>query len=435
MDVDVLKRVLLDQKKEMQDILQTSQLIPRELDAKSLLEAISIPNIIVILGIRRCGKSTFTLMHIQAIVTKFTYFDFTDERLTSFSTKDLNDIILVSEQLWGTQHLYVFDEIQNIEAWQLFVNRLRKTKSIICTGSNSNMLSGELATHLTGRYIAYTLFPFSFREYLMYKQIRFENQQQLTEFAYSTSGLAKILQHLDSYLTEGGFPEVISFGPRMAKQIYEDIIYKDIILRHRIRKVDVFRDFAQYLVGNFARPTTYASLSKTFQIKDKHTIAKYCRYLQESYLVVFVDRFSTKLKNTLRSPKIVYITDVGLLFSIKSRYDHERGRVMENVVAIELLRRTVNEERPPGIFYWKDENNHDVDFIILEDKKVIEIIQVCNVSEERLIPRRELDSFKYAARELRCERLTLITANLQGEIAIDKYKIRMIPLWKWLLRI
>jgi predicted AAA+ superfamily ATPase len=433
MDIEILKRVLVDQKNDMQKVLDSPSLIPRIFDTQPLINAISIPNILIIVGIRRCGKSTFANLIISQINEPFTYLDFADERLSSFTPEDLNDIIIASEQLWGSTDLFLFDEIQNVPNWQLFINRLRRTKRIILTGSNSKMLSGELATHLTGRYLPFLIFPFSFKEYLDFKKVRFESHQKLIEFAYSTSGLANILQHLDGYYHEGGFPEVILLGPQMAMRIYEDIIYKDLIIHYRIRKIDSFREIAQYVISNFARPMTYASLSKIFSIKDKHTVAKYIRYLQEAYLIYPIERFSTSLKTSLLSPKIVYISDPGLLYNVKNRFDNERGRLMENLVAIELIRRKANQTPPSQIFYWRDDNKHDIDFLILQEQKVEEIIQVCNVSEERYIPPRELESMVYAAKDLRCKNLTLITSNLQGQATIEKYTVKFIPLWKWLL--
>lgn len=431
MDIELLKNIIVDQKQELDEILSTSEIIIRDFPINEIKQALNHPNIAAILGVRRAGKSTlarFTSKNLKILAVNFD-----DERLMSFKAKNLNDILIASQQLFGDIEFFLFDEIQNIPGGELFVNRLRRTKKVMITGSNANLLSGELSTHLTGRYIHFVLLPFSFKEVLQLKKFDIMNETSRSKIIYSTTGKAKIIKELDEYMIKGGFPEYYKFGKMIVQNIYSNIIEKDIIIRHRIKKINEFKDIARYLIENFANLFTYTKLKKTFTIQDIHTIKKYIRYLQEAYIIFTIEKFSFKLKTQILSAKKVYVIDNGIIDVISTRVTQDRGRLMENLVAIELLRRKLYWNRFDQINYWSDYNNHEIDFVLLKSGKIIQLIQVSEIHDEKNIPDREVNNLLKASSELGCNEILIISWFFEAEKEYKGKKIQFLPLWKWIL--
>ncbi len=431
MDIEQWKNIIIDQKQELDEILSISKIIIRDFPIKEIKQALNHPNIVTILGVRRAGKST--LARLTSNKLKILTINFDDERLLSLKAENLNDILIASQQLYGDIEFFLFDEIQNISGWELFINRLRRTKKVIITGSNANLLSGELSTHLTGRYIDFVLLPFSFKEVLQFKKFDIMNETGRSKLVYSTPGKAKIIKELDEYMIKGGFPEFYKFGKRIVRNIYSNIIEKDIIIRHRIRKINEFSDIARYLIDNFANLFTYTKLKKTFAIQDIHTIKKYIRYLQEAYIILIIEKYSFKLKTQILSAKKVYIIDNGIIDVISTRVTQDRGRLMENLVAIELLRRKLYWNRFDQINYWSDYNNHEIDFVLLKTGKIIQLIQVCEIYDGKNIPEREVKNLLKASIELGCNKILIISWNYEAKKEYKGKKIQFLPLWKWIL--
>src|SRR3989344_797207 len=273
MELNILKRIIEEQRKELEKKFNEENIIERE-NTNEEKKFLKYPNILAILGVRRSGKSIFSLI-ISKQLKNFAYINFDDERLLNVKTEDLNKILQAFYELQDNVDLIILDEIQNINGWELFVNRLRRTKKIIVTGSNSNLLSGELATHLTGRYIDIKLFPFSFKEILSFKP-----NINLTE------DIAKLKKELKKYIEGSGFPEFLKFGSAIVIRIYEDIINKDCLRRHKVEKEKTFRELSNYLISNFSSEFTYSKLSKIFNIKDVHTVKNYVNYLKEAFLII-----------------------------------------------------------------------------------------------------------------------------------------------------
>ena len=383
--------------------------------AKNILKH---PNILAVLGIRRCGKSIFS--YLLAKGSKTGYINFDDERLIELKNEDFDKILTSFYELYGDLDYVILDEIQNVKHWELFVNRLRRTKKVILTGSNSKLLAGELSTHLTGRYLDIELFPFSFREYLL-KQ-GFKNST-----AYTSREKAEIINYLKEYLQIGGFPEVYKFGKAMISRIYNDILTKDILLKHKIKKIEELKKLANYLVTNSSQEATYSKLSKILEIKSMITISNWIGYLENSFLVFKVERFDFKLKQQFIAPKKFYCIDTGLLNSIGFQFSDNMGRLIENEVAIELQIR--KEKTSSKVYYWKDHQQNEADFVIKDDKTITEIIQVTYASSKNDIREREISSLLKASKALRCNNLTVITWDYEAE----ENNIKFIPLWKWLL--
>ncbi|MEA3458796.1 MAG: ATP-binding protein, partial [Candidatus Thermoplasmatota archaeon] len=397
------------------------------LPKEQLTNFLKHPNILTITGVRRSGKSVLSVQLLKE--KKHGYINFDDERLINIESKDLNNVLQAFYELYGPDvEYFVLDEIQNIKDWELFANRLRRTKKIVLTGSNSKLLSGELATHLTGRHIDFTLYPFSFKEYLT-----FNNIKPTKEDFYSTKKIVEIKKHLKNYIKLGGYPEVYKFGRSMLVRTYEDIIQKDILLRYNIKNKKTFRDLAKYLISNFSNEITYRKLKDVVSIKNDHTIKNYVDYLSTSYLTFILERFSFKLKKQIIAPKKIYCTDTGMINSIAFRFSENSGKMLENLVAIELLRRKSYWQTNLELYYWKDHQQREVDFVLKNGPKIEKLIQVNYASGKDEIDKRETESLVRASKALKCKNLFLITFDYDDEITIDDIEIKCMPIWKWLL--
>jgi hypothetical protein len=417
-----IKSIIREQREELRTIEKRERIIEREL-LHNAEEFLKYPNVLAILGVRRCGKSIFSYLIAKGKV--FGYINFDDERLAGTKTEDLNKILQAFYELYGDIEYVILDEIQNVKKWELFVNRLRRTKKVIITGSNSKLLAGELSTHLTGRYIDITLYPFSFREFLDINQIK----RQKT---YTTKEKAQILKLLDEYLRLGGFPEADKFGKAIIVRIYNDIITKDVLLRYKIKKIENIKELAKYLITNFCQETTYTKLANFLGVKRISTLSNWISYLEQSFLIFKLERFSFKLKQQIIAPKKFYCVDNGIVNTIAFRFSENIGYFMENTVAVELQRKkSLNFLKE--IYYWKDHQQNEVDFVIKYGKKVNQLIQVTYTQDKSEIKEREIKSLIKASPELRCNNLLIITWDYEAEENYKGKRIKFIPLWKWLL--
>lgn len=421
MQVEVLKRIITEQRDEFEKLFREYQIIKRE-RMEYVKPFLSHPNVLVITGVRRSGKSVFSILLAKELKEKFGYINFDDERLIELKTEDLDKVLQAFYELYEDVRLVILDEPKNINGWELFVNRLRRTKKVIITGSNSKLLSGELSTHLTGRHIDFTMYPFSFKEILDFKPD-----------IYLLEHIAKTQRRLDNYLEESGFPEFKKFGPRIIEGIYKDIINKDCLDRYEIKNKKTFKELSNYLVSNFSSEFTYSKLSNIFSIKDVHTVKNYVDYLREAFLIIVLDRFSPKLKQQVIAPKKVYVVDHGICNFLSFKLSKNLGSLFENIVCIELLRKqAVNPSLE--IYYWKDYQQNEVDFVVKEGKKIKTLIQACQDLSDTKTKGREIKSLIKSSKELKCKDLVIISREREGEETVDGVKIRFIPLWKWLLR-
>ena len=420
MEIESLKRVITDQKAELEGRLKGKDILLRKYTTY-VQQFLLHPNILAIIGVRRCGKSLFSYFLGKQQQEPMGYINFDDERLVAVKTEDLDKVLQAFYELYGNVTFVILDEIQNVQGWELFANRLRRTKKVIITGSNSKLLSGELATHLTGRYIDFTLFPFSFQELLDFHPN-----------LYLTEDRAKLNQKLSSYTAGSGFPEFRQFGSTMVVSILSDIISKDCIRRYDIRNETTFRELAQYLVSNFAAEMTYSKLGKVFGIKDVHTVKNYVNYLREAFVIIILERYSPKLKQQFIAPKKVYAIDQGFCNFVAFSVSPNKGKIIENIVAVELLRRkSVHPEM--NIYYWKNVRQQEVDFVVKEGPTVKQLIQVCFDINNEETKQREVESLVAASIELKCRDLLLITREYEATEKVAGKKIIFIPLWKWLL--
>ena len=376
----------------------------------------------VIVGPRRAGKSFFAI-HFLNKRGEFGYVNFDDEKLSEVANYD--EIVTAMNSIYNNPKFVLFDEIQNLPKWELFTNRLqRQGYKLIITGSNSNLLSKELATHLTGRHLLTNIFPFSFKEYL-----KFEGRE-LTN--------TEIKEELSKYLFNGGYTEILSKKVELKEYLsllFNSILYKDIIKRYKIRNPKQIEDLATYLMSNIANEYSYNSLAKIGKIKSSHTIEKYLSYLEESFILFSLSRFSYKVKEQLSSNKKIYCIDNGFIQAKSFKASPDLGKLYENLVACKLKKEEVDGELK--FYYWKNQQQEEVDFILQEGLKVRQLIQVCFDITNLETKNREIRALIKAGKELKCDDLLIITEDAESVEKVkwfgDKATIKYIPLWKWLL--
>jgi len=411
-----VRDALLLQKRELETRLK-EEYIEREGDLK-----LGQPIIKVIIGPRRAGKSFFAL-HFLKKAGNFGYVNFDDERLAGLTNYD--EIITSLNSLYNHPQEILFDEIQNLEKWELFVNRLqRQGLNLILTGSNSHLLSKELATHLTGRHFLILILPFSFKEYLR------SDKKEYTS--------TELREKLSQYLIEGGYPEPLMKNldkQEYISSLFNAIVYKDIVKRHRIRNPSEIDNLALYLISNIAQEYSYRSLTKNCGIKSSHTVEKYLGYLEEAFIFFTLNKFSYKVKEQLSSNKKVYCIDNSFIHANAFKVSPDWGRLYENQVAIELKKGELQNHFQ--VYYWKNQQQEEVDFVVKEGTKIKQLIQVCFNLQNAVTINRETRALVKASRELKCPNAIVITESLEREEEVewfgDKAKIKFIPLWKWLL--
>lgn len=375
----------------------------------------------VVLGPRRAGKSVFSIQMLHGI--EFAYLNFDDERLLKVT--DYDEFIKAIRQVYGETNNLLFDEIQNLKDWELFINRLqRQGFRIVITGSNAHLLSRELSSHLTGRFLQFQILPFSFREFLQAKNFSIDETIETKD----RQGL--LLNYLDEYMDKGGFPEIVvkNLEPKpYLATLFESILFKDIAKRYNVRFSKKLYDLGYYLITNHSSEFTSTRLKKTLGFSSVHTVENYVEYLSEAFLLFFADRFSFKLKEQLKSPRKVYSYDTGMAKSVKFSITHDTGKFMENIVAIELIRRGIEP------YTYKTANGKEVDFIIKKGNDIIELIQVSYDISDYDTKKRELSAIIKAGEELKCDRLTVITWDNQGVEPLKNKQVSFLPLWRWLL--
>ena len=426
MEIEKIKKIISDQKEDIETFFKNEKIIKRDVDLKVLRKFLSHPNVLVISGVRRSGKSVLALQILEK--EKYGYLNFDDERLAGFTSGDFNKVLEVFYELEGDLNYFIFDEIQNIKNWELFINRLRRTKKVIVTGSNAHLLSGELATHLTGRHINFTLYPFSFNEFLKYRGEEFKDRD-----FYSTKKIAQIKRSLNDYVAIGGFPEIYRFGKAIIGNVFEDILTKDILVRYKIKNQSAFKELANYSVSNFSQEISYSKLSHIFGIKDVHTVKNYISYLTSTYLIFVLNRFSFKLKQQIIAPRKVYCIDTGLINHLAFQFSENSGNLIENVVYLNFLHHQSYFTETGKVYYWQDHSQREVDFVVKKGRNITQLIQVCGDLKKSQTKEREIKSLLAASQDLMCDNLVIITWDEEGEEEFKGKKIKFIPLWKWLL--
>jgi len=400
----ILKETLRSIVKAQQKELESSEQGIARTSAKTI--EIALPFAVILSGIRRCGKSTL-LRQVMATTNSSYYFNFEDPRATSFELNDFQKLDEIFREEYGESSNYFFDEIQNIENWELFIRTmLDKKKHFLITGSNASLMSKELGPRLTGRHLKQELFPFSYCEFLNFTSKK------------------KGLDSFEEYLLKGGFPEYLKFGRSdILQELFNDIIMCDIVVRHKLRSPKVIKEMALYLISNIGVEFSYNRLAKTSNIGSTNSAIVFVSYLEDSYLLFTVSKFDYSLKKQVVNPKKVYLIDNGLADVNSVSFSSNRGRMLENCVFLEL-RRAGKE-----IFYFRE--NKECDFLVKERNAIVMAIQVCyELNEDN--KQREIDGLVEAMKKFNLPEGTILTLDQQDEIKISGKTIKICPVWRWL---
>lgn len=420
----MLREILIRQRKEL-EILLDKPFIERNA-TKDAKKFVTNDLIKVVLGPRRAGKSIFSAHLFRD--QKPAYVNFDDENL--IKVKNYDEIIKELHALYGNKKCLLFDEIQNLPDWELFINRLhRQGYNIMLTGSNAKLLSKELATSLTGRHVPIEILPFNFLEFLVAKKTFFKKDELIIS---ETKG--QLLNLLQQYMSSGGFPELVvkELEPKgYLDTLLASQIFTDIVKRHNLRLSQKIYDLEIFLLNNFASEFSYRKLSNQLGFSSVATLEKFLGYLQEAYLIYVLERYSHKTGERLNFPKKAYLVDNGYISAKAVQYSANSGKLMENLVFSELLKRGHKLNR--DLFYYKTKNNKEVDFILRSGSKIKSLIQVVYNIEKMGVKEREMNALIVAGIELKCKDLLVLTWDYEENVIFKEKKIKFIPIWKWLL--
>ena len=402
------------------------KILERELKIKEVEN-----KIITIIGPRRAGKTYFLFQLLRELKdNNFIYLDFENLALRDLNIKEIYQVISqIYIQIEGKEPKYIFlDEIQNIKNWESLVRTLldKKKYFIFVTGSSSKLLSKEIATQLRGRSLSYLLLPFSFREFLRAKGLEFEKY-----LSFKEKGL--LLNHLEAYLKFGGFPEVVLEKnlvkkEKILKEYLDLVLFKDVIDRFNIKQIKLMKVLFKFVLNSYSSELTIKSLINKIRTTGVNpsntTVYKYISYLEDSFYFFFVSKFDYKIHLRESWPKKVYLVDTGL--SLPFRFSQDKGKLMENVVFLELKRRE-NVNPFQEIYYYKTKNGKEIDFLV-KDRDKLELIEVCYEFDEE-----HKKKLIKAMKELGLKESLCITWDEEEVIEEKGFRIKLVPLWKWLL--
>ena len=411
-----MKTLLLNQRKERDELVSRKYLMRKSKQDTDLL--LNSHLIKLITGPRRVGKSTQALMMLRN--TNFAYLNFDNSQLLEAWDADL--VMRMLDDIYPGYEYILLDEVQNLEAWDLWVSELyRRGKNLVITGSNARMLSSEMATVLTGKYLQVEMLPFSLEEFF--------NWNKLDLHALEAEHKTESLVLADDYLRNGGYPEAVAsrqLACSYLNTLFDSIIWKDVAKRHNVRNVSDLNNLAVYLVSNFCNPLSANELTEELNFSSVNTTKKYMDYLHEPYLFYYLPRYNNKLKLMKKAPRKVYVVDNGFVASKAFSLTDNLGRLLENQVFIELIRRGYDIEKT--IFYYRSRNDKEVDFVLREGTHIRSLVQVCYDMSSPKTEKREVDSIIECAGELKCDNLVIVTYKDKRTIEKDGYKIDVVPI-------
>jgi predicted AAA+ superfamily ATPase len=359
---------------------------------------------------------------------QFAYFNFDDESVINEEKFSPDELLQELRSAYGETKHILFDEIQNLPKRELFINRLhREGYNLVLTESNALLLSRELATALTGRHIPIEIMPFDFKEYL-----RAKNYEVLPEKLLLPGEKGKLLSFLEQYLVSGGYPEltVKDLDPKgYLDVLFDSLLFKDVVKRHRIRFSGQIDNLGTYLIDNVSSSYSLRKLANTLSFKSGVTLEKYLGYLAEAYIIFPFRRYSAKAGERLRSPKKIYVVDNGFVNAKAVQHSPDTGKLMENLVFMELVKRGYEPNRE--LFYYRTRNNREVDFILKKGTVVQELMQVSYETANRDTEQREIKALIEAGQELGVEKMTVLTWDRRKEVKKDSQTISFVPLWEW----
>ena len=408
-----MKNIVLKQRAERDDLASRPYYIRKHIiEIAPFLES-SVPKLIT--GPRRAGKSVYAMQILSD--KNYAYLNFDDTLLLGAFDED--SVMQALAEVYPGYEYLLLDEVQNLHSWDAWVAKLyRRGVNLVITGSNANLLSSEMATLLTGRYLEIQILPFSMEETLNYRGAPIN--------AELPDERARLALEMDDYLKKGGYPEIVKnreIEQAYLSAMFDSIILKDVAQRHKIRKITELYDLADYLISNYSNPLSYNEIAKELSLGSVTTVKKFCGYLAEPYLFFYLPRYDNKLKEMKKAPRKVYVIDNGFIYTRSFELSSNNGRQLENMVFIELLRRGFDLKK--SLFYYRTSNDKEVDFVTRDGRKVTSLIQVSYDISKTKTRERELDALVKASEELKCDNLLLITWDQNEEV---NYKGKMISI-------
>lgn len=418
-DKRALEIVLSDQKREIEHWSE-AQLCTRK---EARMVDLDSPQAQVVIGVRRSGKSTLCMQSLVSAGVRFAYVDFDDERLMGLGANQLNDVLEVLYMIYDTFEYIFLDEIQNVEGWPLFVNRLlRNRMHVVLTGSNAKLLSSDLATHLTGRSSEIDLYPFSFVEFCRMKGVDYQSR--------TTIAIALLRKCFDEYMKKGGFPELlwIKNEKKYISNLVDNILKRDIEQRYKIAFPAQFENMAHHLLNVSPVVVSAPNLAEVFHFKSAHTARNYVDYLKQAYLLIGVKKYSAKSKVRLTQEK-VYAVDVALMNQRENAFAGENlGWRLETMVLIELMRMCKTNGWD---VYYLCERSGECDFLVCDGQTVLQAIQVSYDLASDKSRKREINGLLLAHKQTKCMNLLLLTDHESADIEQEGQKITIRPVYEW----
>ena len=410
-----MKVIILNQKKERDELVSRPYLVRRNgQDVDSLLSSKLIK---LITGPRRVGKSTQALLMLRN--KNFAYLNFDNQQL--LDNWDSNLVMRTLDDVYPGYDYLMLDEVQNLPAWDLWVSELyRMGKNLVITGSNANMLSSEMATVLTGKYLRMEMLPFSLEEFFDWNKLDLHGVED--------EEIANAAVLMDDYLRNGGYPEVVASRQLTRSYLgtlFDAIVWKDVAKRHKVRNITDMNDLALYLLSNFCNPLSANELTEALGFTSVNTTKKYMDYLHEPYLFYYLPRYNNKLKLMKKSPRKAYVVDNGFIGANAFALSDNLGRLLENQVFVELVRRGYDTDKT--MFYYRSRNDKEVDFVLRKGPHIERLVQVCYDMGNSKTEKREVDALVECAGELKCSNLVIVTNAEHRTIEKDGYNIDVVP--------
>src|SRR3990167_11055656 len=419
----ITKNLLASALKEQHEAFASRDLgVERDI-LENLKEAISAPQVMVITGLRRVGKSTLLAQVAKKYLKNNFYFvNFEDERLINFQVQDFDFLHETLISLFGKKKIFLFDEVQNVPGWERFVRRLHdQGYKFIVTGSNASLLSQELGTRLTGRSIRVELFPFSFREFLSFKEVKIPDLKVLT-----TKERGQLLKLSKHYIVSGGIPDSLKYPElEIHKTLYDDVLYRDIATRYKLDNVKSLKELTFYLVSNISTLISFNKLKELLKLGSVNTVKSYIDYLENSWLFFVVNKYAYSVKEQQIAAKKIYGIDTGLVGSVGFSFSENKGKLMENLVYLQLRR------GHRDIYYYKTVQNYEVDFFLPKENAFIQVSQYFDSPETQ---ERELRAITAAVQEQKEVTTHVVVTESDKQILNrEDLQIQVVPLYEWLL--
>lgn len=388
---------------------------------KQVEQAARLPHAVIVSGLRRVGKSTLLAQQAHRLGGEaFYYVNFEDDRLIGFRAEDANDLYQALLETFGERKIFILDEVQNIPGWEHFVRRFMELGfKFYISGSNASLLSRELGTRLTGRYVAIELLPFSFREYLRFREI------PVPDFGRATTVERALLNAaLRDYMQSGGIPDALKYPELpLLRALYDDVLYRDIAARYGLNAVAALRELAHTLFSNPAGLVTYTKLKDQFRLGSVNTVSSYIDYMQNSWLVFAINQYAYSIKRQQTAPKKIYCIDTGMIQSVGFRFSANNGKLFENIAFLALRQ----QERE--IYYLQTGSGYEVDFYLPGRRQLIQVTQRMDQPETRA---RELRAVEEALQAMPVEDVLILTDENENTLDVGGRQVRIQSIAEWL---